>query len=119
MIRFLDLKDQILEGSCDFAFYDTVTDTICSFGEEQEQVFSSVGEFQYAYGKEQEGTTRPLSRFISLIPNDFFKVNEEAVKKSNRQIAEEIWSEIKNMAMDDDDNMSGEIELLLNKHFNR
>ena len=74
MIRFLNLKDQICEGSNDFAFYDTVSDTICSFGEQGEQVFSSVGEFKYAYGIEREGTTRPLSRFLGLIPDDYFEV---------------------------------------------
>ena len=73
MIKFLNLKDQICEGQNDFAFYDTVSDAICSFGEQREQVFSSVDEFQYAYGKEQEGTTRPLSRFISLIPESYFE----------------------------------------------
>jgi hypothetical protein len=72
MIRFLNLKNQICEGQNDFAFFDTVSGTICSFGEQGEQVFSSVGEFQHAYGKEQGGTTRPLGRFLSLIPKDYF-----------------------------------------------
>lgn len=76
MIRFLNLKDQICEGQNDFAFYDTVSNTICSFGEQGEQVFSSVAEFKYAYGKEQEGTTRPLSRFVSLIPENYFESNK-------------------------------------------
>lgn len=76
MIRFLNLKDQICEGSNDFAFYDTVSNTICSFGEQGEEVFSSVSEFKYAYGKEQEGTTRPLSRFVSLIPQDYFEKSQ-------------------------------------------
>lgn len=56
----------------DFVFYNTLTDTICSFGEQGEQVFSSVGEFQYAYSKEQEEKTIPMSRFVSLIPEDYF-----------------------------------------------
>lgn len=73
MIRFLNLKDQICEGSNDFAFYDTVSDTICSFGSQGEQVFSSIENFKHEYGKEQEGTTRPLSRFLSLIPKDYFE----------------------------------------------
>ena len=73
MIIFLNLKDQICEGQNDFAFYDTLSDNICSFGEEGEQVFSSADEFQYAYGKEQEGTIRPLIRFVSLIPEDYFE----------------------------------------------
>jgi len=72
MIRFLNLKDQICEGSNDFAFYDTVSNTICSFGEQAEQVFSSIEGFKYEFGDEQKGTTRPLSRFLGLIPDDYF-----------------------------------------------
>jgi hypothetical protein len=73
MIIFLNLKNQICKEQNDFAYYDTVSNTICSFGEQGEQVFSSVGAFQYAYGKEQEGTTRPMSRFVSLIPEGYFE----------------------------------------------
>lgn len=72
MIRFLNLKNQICEDSNDFAFYDTVTNTICSFGEQREQVFSSVENFKYNFGEEQKGDTRPLSRFLKLIPDDYF-----------------------------------------------
>ena len=73
MIRFLNLKDQICEDSNEFAFYDTVSNTICSFGEQGEQVFSSIEGFKYEYGREQKGTARPLSRFIGLIPNGYFE----------------------------------------------
>jgi hypothetical protein len=86
MIRFLNLKNQICEGQNDFAFFDTVSGTICSFGEQGEQVFSSVGEFQYAYGKGQGGTTRPLARFLSLIPKDYFG-NESQPSYSGAVIA--------------------------------
>lgn len=72
MIRFLNLKNQILEGSNDFAFYETISDTICSFGKEREQVFSSLEEFKAAYGEEQKESTRLLKRFISLIPDNYF-----------------------------------------------
>ena len=44
MIRFLNLKNQICEGSNHFAFYDTVSDTILSFGQECQEVFSNVAE---------------------------------------------------------------------------
>ena len=73
MIRFLNLKNQICEGVNDFAFYDTVSNTICSFGEQEEQVFSSIEDFKYEFGDEQKETTRPLSRFLRLIPDDYFK----------------------------------------------
>lgn len=72
MIRFLNLKDQICEGENHFAFFDTISDTILTFG--NEQVFSSLDEFEEAY-KESYSDTRPLTRFISLIPDDFFGVS--------------------------------------------
>lgn len=73
MIKFLNLKDEICKGSNDFAFYDTVSNTILSFGENGEQVFNCIDYFKYCYGEEREGTTRPLSRFISLIPDGYFE----------------------------------------------
>ncbi len=71
MIRFINLKDQILEGSPDFAFWDTVSDTFCCFGSEGDQVFSSKESFIMQYGGEGE-YKRPLNRFLSLIPDNFF-----------------------------------------------
>lgn len=73
MIRFLNLKDQITEGENDFAFYDTISNTICCFGEQQEQVFGSIEGFKYVYDGVDATASRPLSRFIDLIPDDFFK----------------------------------------------
>lgn len=76
MIRFLNLKNQICEGENDFAFFDTVSDTILTFGDEQ--VFSSLQEFEAAYKESymnEEGGTRQLSRFTKLIPDDFFEVS--------------------------------------------
>ncbi len=73
MIRFLNLKNQISEGKNDFAFFDTISDTILTFGDEN--VFSSLQEFEEAYKlsyMNEEGGTRPLSRFTSLIPDDYF-----------------------------------------------
>jgi hypothetical protein len=72
MIRFLNLKDQICEGSNDFAFYDAVSNTICSFGQHGKQVFGSIEGFKYEFGDEQKGTTHSLSRFLGLIPDDYF-----------------------------------------------
>lgn len=76
MIRFLNLKNQICEGQNDFAFYDTISNTICSFGEQKTQVFDSIVEFRDEFGDEvgygQNGTTYPLIRFLRLIPNDYF-----------------------------------------------
>lgn len=73
MIRFLNLKDQIQEGSNDFAFYDTVSNKILSFGEDEEQIFDCLEYFKDCYGEEGEGSTRSLRRFISLIPDDYFE----------------------------------------------
>jgi hypothetical protein len=58
MIRFLNLKNQICEGSNDFAFYDTTTNSIL--------------EFESYFGVKETGDTRPFSRFIGLIPEDYF-----------------------------------------------
>jgi len=81
MIRFLNLKDQICEGVNHFAFYDTVSDVILQFGDVQ--VFSSLQEFIFYFevcnGKDSDRSyeqnllnTRPLTRFLSLIPSDYF-----------------------------------------------
>ncbi len=67
MIRFLNLKDQICEGQNDFAFFDTISDTILTFG--NEQVFSSLAEFEEAYEESYmnaEGGTRPITRFTFI-----------------------------------------------------
>jgi len=74
MIRFIDLKNQICDGVNNFAFYDTITDTFCVFGEEDQQVFDSIDEFTNVYDKEKEGDLRPLSRFLNLIPTDYFSI---------------------------------------------
>jgi hypothetical protein len=76
MIRFLNLKNQICEGQNDFAFFDTVSDTILTFGDEQ--VFSSLQDFEENYKQSymnEEGGTCPLSRFTGLIPDDYFGVS--------------------------------------------
>lgn len=73
MIRFLNLKDQICEEEASFAFFDTISMTILTF--DDEQVFSSLPEFEEAYKKSagaNDCDTRPLERFTRLIPDDFF-----------------------------------------------
>lgn len=77
MIRFLNIKDQICEGQNSFAFYDTISDTILEF--DGDQVFDTLNEFEQAYKKSymnKEGGTRPLSRFVSLIPENFFESSQ-------------------------------------------
>lgn len=76
MIRFLNLKNQICEGSNDFAFYDTVSNTICSFGEYGNQVFSTIEGFKCEFGTEPDNTTRPLRRFLALIHKDYFETKK-------------------------------------------
>ena len=73
MIRFLDLKGQIHLGgeTTEFAFYDTVSDTILSFY--GEQVFSSLSGFTYHFEKDGPTTkTRRIERFLGLIPEGYF-----------------------------------------------
>lgn len=68
MIRFLSLKNQICEGSKDFAFYDTVNGRILSFGNEDTQVFSTLSEFLSELSV--DGALK--DRFLSLIPDKYF-----------------------------------------------
>lgn len=72
MIRFLNLKNQICEGQNDFAFFDTISDEILTFG--GMQVFSSLSEFEEAYN-EYRGRY-PIQRFKVLIPRDFFEATK-------------------------------------------
>lgn len=69
MIRFLKLDNQICDNTKNFAFYDTVSDYIISFGAEGRNVFSSKEDFIYEY--KTEINTRPLERFIGLIPEEY------------------------------------------------
>lgn len=71
MIRFLNLKDQIIEGESTFAFYDTVSNEILSF--DGNQTFDSLEEFKMCYKnitKDYIGIN--LQRYTDLIPEDFF-----------------------------------------------
>jgi hypothetical protein len=73
MIRFLNLKNQIEEGENSFAFYDTIAGVVFEF--DGEQVFDTLDEFKEAYSKSdwnKKNTARPLSRFMALIPKNYF-----------------------------------------------
>lgn len=77
LIVFLNLKDQISGGVNSFAFYNTSSSTMFSFGAAGNQVFSSIEEFIYEFGDRQIGYTRPLSIFLELIPDDYFNKKVE------------------------------------------
>ena len=69
MIRFIDLGDQILEGTKHFAWFDTVTDTFETYN--YEQIWETWLEFKTAYRHDQsrafmEFETRPLERYWGL-----------------------------------------------------
>ena len=74
MIRFIDLRGQIVddgdlpedERSTDFAFFDTITDTFQRIG--GHQVWGDSAEFVECYERDPQGPTRPLDRFLSLMP---------------------------------------------------
>lgn len=69
MIRFIDLKDQIIEGTNEFCFYDTVTDTFVTFS--GSQTWETVEDFQNDY------TGTEIERFLNLVPETFqFKKQE-------------------------------------------
>lgn len=63
MIRFIDLGDQIIEGLNEFAFYDTVKDSFCTFS--GNCTWESINEFKESY----DGND--LLRFLSLIPDSW------------------------------------------------
>ncbi|MDY3352315.1 hypothetical protein PG357_10020 [Riemerella anatipestifer] len=73
MIRFLDLKGQIIDDYPTFAFYDTIRDRIIEFS--GKQVFDSIEEFELYYHDEFKNNTNnfPIERFLSLIPKNFFE----------------------------------------------
>jgi len=93
MIRFLNLKDQIYESGTDFAFYDTITDTILYFGEMEDrgQVFEDVVGFisyyrdQYPVDNEYNKSRR-LDRYLSLIPDDFFNISKRELEECTHAI---------------------------------
>jgi hypothetical protein len=70
MMRFLNLKNQICEGSNSFAFYDTVTDEIIDFG--GEQVFDDVEDFTKACTIDPQ-KKHILDRCLGLIPDGYFE----------------------------------------------
>lgn len=63
MIRFIQLGDQITESNNDFAFYDTVTETFCTFSGFQR--WNSVEEFYQDYDGDD------VERFLNLIPKNW------------------------------------------------
>jgi len=65
MIRFIDLTNQITEGTKEFAFYDTVTDKFVLFS--GCQTWETIENFKQDYSGNQ------IDRYLSLIPNDFTK----------------------------------------------
>lgn len=67
MIRFLNLSDQITTGTPHFAFYDTVSNTILFF--DDQQVFTSINHFIAAHKKTPRG---PIERYLKLMPTDYF-----------------------------------------------
>jgi hypothetical protein len=85
MIKFLNLKNQLEKNSNSFAFYDTISNSILTFGYSEygnidiKEIFNSKEDFIRYYNKSRqndpdrgEKSTRPLKRFIDLIPKDYF-----------------------------------------------
>ena len=75
MIKFLNLKDQIIEGEPTFAFLDTITDRIMDF--EGEQIFYNLQDFINAWKDDPEidRGIHNLSRFTDKIPPMYFYKN--------------------------------------------
>lgn len=76
MIVYIDLKDQIIEGEDRFAFYDTITDSFCSFSGCQS--WSSMDEFKMDYDGDE------IERFTSKIPPGYSGTFEISSKDVDR-----------------------------------
>lgn len=76
MIVYIDLKDQIIEGEDRFAFYDTITDSFCSFSGCQS--WSSMDEFKMDYDGDE------IERFTSKIPPGYSGAFEISGKDIDR-----------------------------------
>jgi len=63
MIRFIDLGDQICEGSKDFDFYNTINDQFVRFN--GVQTWETTEEFIEDYNGDE------LDRYLSLIPKSY------------------------------------------------
>ena len=73
MIRFIDLGDQILEGTRQFAFFDTITDTFERFN--STETWDTWLEFETDFRHDQDrvaiadlANPRPLDRYKGLFP---------------------------------------------------
>ena len=73
MIRFIDLGDQIFEGTREFAFFDTITDTFESF--DHEQTWETWEDFETGFRLWQDrakilnpADLKPLERYKRLFP---------------------------------------------------
>lgn len=75
MIRFIDLGDQILEDTREFAFFDTISDTFEMFN--REEAWSAWEDFETDYKADPETRRRefqnlkPLERYKSLFPKEW------------------------------------------------
>ena len=88
MIRFIDLRGQITQDNTPtFAFYDTTVDEFLKFDSSFD--FDSVDEF-IDYFKSDKTNTRDLSRFLNLIPKNFF--SESSVDRI-KGLADELTDE--------------------------
>lgn len=79
MIRFIDLGDQIVEGTREFAWWDTVTDTFLQFSGEQtwETWDQFETDFKFSFPTTEQivkgdvPTEEKLARFKRLFPEEW------------------------------------------------
>ncbi|HEX8556699.1 MAG TPA: hypothetical protein VF668_01280 [Pyrinomonadaceae bacterium] len=69
MFRFINLKNQIMDETPSFAFYDTVKDKFIELA--GTQVWDSWGEFEEFYNLEA-GNKPDLERLRRKVPLDYF-----------------------------------------------
>ncbi|MFX0198974.1 MAG: hypothetical protein ACFFCW_22865 [Candidatus Hodarchaeota archaeon] len=94
MIRFIDLGDQILEGSRQFAWWSTIIDQFMIYN--YEQSWDTWEEFDHAYREDEKqidmtNTMYTLERYKGLFPKDWEKMREQtrkAIEDDETKIAE-------------------------------
>lgn len=98
MIRFIDLGEQICEGTREFAFFDTTTDTFMNF--DGDQAFESWKEFVESHTewlRGSKGSRSPLDRFEHLCP-EWVKNSQSILPRRTDEELRSVLRKLTNLA---------------------
>lgn len=88
MIRFIDLGDQILEGSRQFAWWNTVVDQFMKY--DYQHSWDTWEEFEHSYREDEHeldllaNTVYTLERYKGLFPEDWEAMRKEVEIKEEQ-----------------------------------